>query len=80
MFETLKIWESIFSHEDRSSYTNFIALSLLLASSNAITTGDYSQVMSHLKSLGQNVNIEQIMTQACSLYEQHSQTNFCELA
>jgi TBC1 domain family member 13 len=42
MFETLKVWESIFAHDDRITYTNFIALSLLISSASIIAKGDYS--------------------------------------
>lgn len=36
MFETLRIWESIFSRDDRTNYCNFFALALILSSRDII--------------------------------------------
>jgi len=80
MHETLKIWESIFSHNDRSSHTNFLALSLLIASASTINEGDYSEIMHHLKYIGQRSNVDKVIEHAHLLHREHQETDFCALA
>jgi hypothetical protein len=41
MFETLRIWESIFSFDDRTAFINSFALALIISSKETIAIGEY---------------------------------------
>ena len=80
MFQTLRIWETIFSYDDRKGFTNFLALSLLLSSKQAIVNGDYSQIMFHLKTINQKVKVNDIIEKASSLYKKYGKVDLSEMA
>ena len=80
MFDTLRLWESIFAHDDRTSYTNFFALALLLSVREAIAVLDYSQIMALLKTISEKVKLEETIKLADQLYTTYHLVDLTELA
>lgn len=61
MFETLRLWESIFSRDDRTNYCNFFALALILSSRDIIAVSEYGEIVQHLKSISMKVKVEEMI-------------------
>ena len=80
LFETLRLWESILAAEDRTRYVNAFALALILASSARIATGDYGEIMSHLKAISEHVDLEETILEANRHYERIDIKEACLLA
>lgn len=80
MFETLRIWEAIFAHDDRTNYTNFFALALLLASKARILAADYGQILADLKAISEHVEIESVIGVADQLFRDYGRREVGELA
>ena len=57
MFETLRIWESIFACEDRTAYANSFALALIVSSKEAIAKEEYGEILSYLKNICEHINL-----------------------
>jgi hypothetical protein len=80
MYETLRLWESIFSHDDRTAYTNFVALALLIGSREVIATQDYGSIMAHLKTIGEHVQLDDVIKRANKLYATYRSVDLEQLA
>lgn len=57
LFDTLRIWESIFSAENRLDYMNYVAISVIISAKQFILQNDFVDVLGHLQNIGETVNV-----------------------
>lgn len=80
LYDTLRVWESIFSHEDRSFYVNCFAIALIIACKQHIINGDYSESLRKLKTIHEHVTVDDALELANEFYIQLKDTNIRTLA
>ena len=52
LFDTLRIWESIFSADSRLDFMNYFAISIIITAKDFILTNDFVEVLSYLQNIG----------------------------
>jgi hypothetical protein len=78
LFDTIRIWESIFSAEDRWLYINLFAIAIILNCRELILENEFTVVMEALHNIRDNLNVHEAIRIADELYKSHEQTNFPE--
>ncbi len=51
LFDTLRIWESIFSSDDHLQYINFFAIAIIMSCKDVIINNDFTAVLEHLQNI-----------------------------
>lgn len=57
LFDTLRIWESIFSSENRMLFMSYFAISIIISAKPFILDHDFVEVLGHLQNIGETINI-----------------------
>lgn len=57
LFETLRLWEAIFSCEDRALYVNCFSVALLSGLKNEIMKGTYGSILTSIKAVREQVDL-----------------------
>ncbi len=60
LFDTLRIWESIFSADNRLTFMNYLAISIIIAAKEIILKNDFTYVLNYLQSMSEHININQV--------------------
>jgi hypothetical protein len=68
LFDTLRIWESIFSSSDRVQFINFIAIAIIISSKDVIMNGEFTSVLEHLQNIKSNLNVNFMIEIANELF------------
>ena len=68
LFDTLRIWESIFSSEDRVRFINFVAIAIIMNCKEVILDGEFTSVLEHLQNIQDHINVYQVVHIASELY------------
>ena len=53
LFDTLRIWESIFSSENRLDFMNYFAISIIITAKKFILENDFVEVLGYLQNIGE---------------------------
>jgi hypothetical protein len=64
----LRVWESIFSFEDRATFVNFFAVTLISMSKDTIMKEEYARVLGHLKHIREHINLSNALFRASEMY------------
>ena len=70
LFDTLRIWESIFACEDRPLFVNCFCVSLLSGIKPQILSGSYSSILTCIKNIKDCVDSNQTTFRAFELYHE----------
>ena len=76
LFDILRIWESIFSAENRLEFMNFFAISIIITAKKFILANDFVEVLGYLQKIGQSVNVLDAIMVANELYYEFKGHNF----
>ncbi len=60
LFDTLRIWESIFSADNRLTFMNYLAISIIISAKDIILKNDFTFILNHLQSVSEHININSV--------------------
>ena len=80
LFETLRIWESIFSFEDRAGFANFFVVALVSGCKQKIMASDYGEVMVILKHVREYISLPDVLFRASELFHELRGSDVSSLA
>lgn len=60
LFDTLRIWESIFSSDNRLTFMNYLAISIIFSAKEVIMKNDFTHVLNYLQSMSEHININEV--------------------
>jgi hypothetical protein len=61
LFDILRIWESMFSADDRLKFISFIAIAIIMACKPVILKEDFTVVLEHMQNIKEHVNVNQVV-------------------
>jgi hypothetical protein len=62
LFDTLRIWESIFSSENRMLYMSFFSISIIISAKKFILEHDFVEVLGYLQNIGEIANVNDVIS------------------
>lgn len=68
LFDTLRIWESIFSAENRLEFMNYFAIAIIITAKPFILENDFVDVLSYIQNIGETLNINEALAISNELY------------
>lgn len=80
LFDTIRIWESIFSTEDRLKYISYLAIGIIMSCKEVILNNEFTVVLEYMQNIRENVNINQVIDYANELYVEFRDKDFGEHA
>ena len=78
LFDTLRIWESIFSAENRLDFMNYFAIAIIITGKPFILENDFVDVLSYLQNIGETLNINEALAVSNELYFEFKGHDFKE--
>ncbi len=61
LFDTLRIWESIFSADNRLTFMNYLAISMIISAKEVIMKNDFTFILNHLQSVSEHISINNVI-------------------
>ena len=80
LFDTLRIWESIFSSDNRLEFMNYLAISIIKKKKNVILENDFTHVLEYLQSISEHLDIHSTIKISLELYAEFKGYAFKEHA
>ena len=68
LFDTLRIWESIFSVEDRPRFINLVAIAIVMNCKEVILVGEFTVVLEHMQNIQDRIDVNKVVQTASELY------------
>jgi hypothetical protein len=71
LFDTLRIWESVFSYENRMLFMCYFAIEIIVSFENEIMTHDFAYVLEYLQKIDDKVDVNKILNSTHELYKKY---------
>lgn len=76
LFDTLRIWESIFSSQHRLKFISYLAISIIISCRQVILTEEFAVVLEHLQTIQDHLNVQKVVQTASELYLEFGDKEF----
>jgi hypothetical protein len=80
LFDTLRIWESIFSSDNRMQYIKFFAIAIIISCKEFIIDNEFTVVLEHLQDIKEHIVIRECIAITNQLVEEYQDNDFGFLA
>ena len=76
LFDTIRVWEAIFSAPDRLHFVSFLVVAIMASSRQVILHSEFTTILEHLQTLRDHLPLEQTLRAATSLYLEFKDRDF----
>jgi hypothetical protein len=68
LFDTLRIWESVFTFDNRILFMCYLAIEIIASFEKEILTHDFAYVLEYLQKIDEKVDLNVVLNNAQKLY------------